>query len=160
MKYLLILGGSFILEGILSVLIPIFTPLFTLTGLLYLILFSKFKDTDIIRIGALTGFLYDIIYMHMLMINMLLFIMLAYFLMRLQHNYSLKQALIIIIISLSSYLLGLYLFILINSNISFDILAFLKSIYKVLVINLLYFGLLAIIFNRSKERKIRIYSYR
>ncbi len=159
MKYIIILVISFIIEGIICVLLPFLNPLLTLIALIYASLYSKIHTNNLIKIGALVGFLYDVVYMHTCLINMLIYILIVYYLKKIEIRNSWKITVIVESITIVSYVLILYVFMLYSNHFIFNWYLLLKSLGSALI-NTIYLMLLLIIFNRSKQRKINIYYYR
>lgn len=157
-RYIIILGVSFIMEGILSIWLP-FNFLLTLMALVYICIFSKFRTTTLIKISAVVGFIYDIVYMHTCFINMLMFILITYYLTRIDVQKSWKQAIIMGTITIIWYIVSLYIFVVYSYHMMFDGYILFKSIV-IACLNIIYLLLLLMLFNRSKQRKISIYSYR
>lgn len=144
---------SFILDSIISNFISlntIFAPLFTLMSLIIVYPYFNGNHKNFLITAFFTGFAYDIIYTNTIVIHGLLFIAIAFIIIRLNiifsNNY--LNVIIMAIISIIIYRLISYGLLLITNNISFNFVILLKSIYQSLIINIIYILLAFMITDR------------
>ncbi|MEG0826143.1 MAG: rod shape-determining protein MreD [Bacilli bacterium] len=135
---------SFFLESILSNYINIstnfFTPLFTITSLI--VIYSKFEN-KYLKICLLFGLLYDLVFTDTLFINMILFLLIGFFVkfvnIYLPKNYINNSIILIIIIIF--YRIFIYIIMLMANQLTNNAFLLFKSIYSSLLLNIIY-GLL------------------
>ncbi len=152
---------SFILDSLISNFIPlnsILMPLFTLMSLIIIYPYFNDKKNKYLLTCFVTGACYDLIYTNTIIIHGFLFLVIAFIIMKLNlilsNNYI--NVAIVAIISIVIYRLIAYGLLLITANISFDFFTLLKSIYKSLLINVIYVVLLFIITD-SIATKLKIH---
>ena len=134
---------SFLLDGILSKYIlpnSIFLPLFTIVSLV--LIYPYFNDNNYcyFRYIAIIGLLYDITYLNTIFLNFFIFIIIGFF--NCLFNYLLSNNLytnvMITVISIILYRLSHYLYLAIFKTQTFDLMILFESIYKSLILNILY----------------------
>ena len=144
---------SFVLDSIVSNFISIntlFAPLFTLMSLIIVYPYFNYNHKHFIITAFITGMAYDLIYTNTIIIHGLLFIAIAFLIIKLNvvfsNNY--LNVVIMAIISIIVYRLISYGLLLITNNISFNWIVLLKSIYQSLLINIIYILLTFMITDR------------
>ena len=162
-----ILGISFILDGVLTNFLPylqddlsIFTPMFTLVSILLVSPFFRKREREYYIVIFVLGILYDLFYTNLLFFNGVLFFLLGFFLKKIEKNFpwNFLNVLIetVIVIILYESLTGLILFTFNMVPVTVP-----KVLYKILhslVANIMYVGLVYGIlkFLPKKFKKISI----
>ena len=144
---------SFILDSIVSNFLStntLFAPLFTLMSLIIVYPYFNGNHKNFLITSFVTGMAYDLIYTNTIIIHGLLFIAIAFLIMKLNvvfsNNY--LNVVIMAIISIIVYRLISYGLLLITNNISFNSIMLLKSVYQSLIINIIYILLAFMITDR------------
>ena len=135
---------SFLLDGIISVNLhqgTMFLPLFSLLSIVLIYPTFRTQQHNIyLLVAASVGFLYDIIYVHSLFLNTVIFIGLALITMKIYsvlpvnilNTYVVSLAVIVL------YRVIIFLFLALIQAISFDVVGLLNSIISSLIINFIY----------------------
>ena len=151
---IIILIISFILDGILTNFLPytvgslsIFTPYLTLTSLIIVYQFYYHKDKEYLLTAFILGLLYDLFYTNLLFFNGLIFVLIAYIVIK---WYKVTGFNIISILIYVTVLISLYEFIFAGMIIVFDLVPvnINKLLYKIshsLVLNLIYIEVLYLV---------------
>ena len=131
---------SFILDGIISLLIipnSLFFPLFTLMSLLVIYKF-KLSNSLYLIICGIIGLIYGITY-HNALLDMGLFILIGIFIIIIYNKFNIDSLSIILlsVFLIIIYRLFTYIFLLFNEYI-FNPYQLFKGIYSSLIINILY----------------------
>lgn len=138
-----LLAFSFIFEGIFSNFISVysfFSPLFVLMSLIAIYPFLINDKFSYYKYCFITGILYDIIYMDTIIVHGFLFLIIGYFITKINlilannHINVMVMALIIIIV----YRLIMYLLLILTGNVVPNFGNFAESIYLSLVANMIY----------------------
>lgn len=145
---------SFFLESILSNYINIstnfFTPLFTITSLI--VIYSKFEN-KYLKICLLFGLLYDLVFTDTLFINMILFLLIGFFVkfvnIYLPKNYINNSIILIIIIIF--YRIFIYIIMLMANQVTNNAFLLFKSIYSSLLLNIIYGLVIYFIIKHTKN---------
>lgn len=134
---------SLFLESIVSVLIPInsfFNPLFTLVSLVLIYPYFVNDNSKYIKYCAIIGLIYDLMFTNTLFFNLIMFIIIGYFIklinITLSNNFI--NVVIITIINIIIYLLITYLILLIIGYKTFNVNYLMMIISKSLLLNGMY----------------------
>ena len=150
---------SLLLDGILSKYInvnSILIPLFTIMSLI--IIYPYFYDQKkYLRYCAILGLLYDIAYMNTVFYNFFVFILLAFIISFFYYLFSNKLLITIFIslITICSYRIINYLFLVVIKNYDINFNVLLKSIYSSLILNVI-FCILGYILSKLYSKKHNI----
>ena len=146
---------SFILEGILNSVLYKLIPLFTLTSIVTTSYYYK-KDVTI-KYSVLIGLLYDITYTNTVILNSVIFFIIAFVIIFYNKNVkkSLLNLIILNIISIIFYLIFTYFLQLLFNYINFDLKKLTSSVIKSITVNTIYLLIMSIIL----KNKLFKYSY-
>ena len=144
---------SFILDSIVSNFISLntlFAPLFTLISLIIVYPYFNNNHKQFLITAFITGMAYDLIYTNTIIIHGLLFLAIAFLIIKLNTIFSNNYLNVVImtIISIIIYRLISYGLLLITNNISFNWMVLLKSLYQSLIMNIIYILLAFMITDR------------
>ena len=136
---------SFILEGILNSVLYKLIPLFTLTSIVTTSYYYK-KDVTI-KYSVLIGLLYDITYTNTVILNSVIFFIIAFVIIFYNKNVkkSLLNLIILNIISIIFYLIFTYFLQLLFNYINFDLKKLTSSVIKSITVNTIYLLIMSII---------------
>lgn len=151
---------SILLESITSNIIPMnsmFNGLFTLTSLIIIYPYFNNDDKSFLKYSAIIGLSYDIIFTDTLFLNMIIFLLMALLIkkinMTLSNNYI--NVMIITLIVVTSYLTLTYLLLYLIGYKQFNLTYLYKIIFQSYISNVLYSCILYIITDKiSKKHKI------
>lgn len=134
---------SFFLDGILSKYIlpnTFFLPLFTIVSLVIIYPYFNNNNFRYFKFISLIGLLYDITYFNTLFYNFFIFIILGFIIGLLNYLLSnnLYTNLLTTIIIIIIYRIILFLIIFIFKNHTYSLFELLQSIYKSLILNIIY----------------------
>ena len=152
---------SFILDSIVSNFISlnsVFTPLFTLMSLLLIYPYFKNNNYKYLITCFVSGLCYDLIYTDTIIIHGFLFLLIGFIVTRfsLILSNSFVNILILAIVCIVIYRFITYGLLLITANTSFKWIFLFKSIYKSILMNLIYVSMGYIILEKlSPKLKIR-----
>ena len=144
---LVILILSFILDGILTNFLPytvgnlsLFTPYLTITALIIIYQFYHHQDKKYLLTALITGILYDVFYTNLLFFNGLIFLVIAYIVIK---WYKVTGFNVISILIYIAALITVYELIFSGIILAFDLVPMTigRLIYKIshsLILNLIY----------------------
>jgi len=156
---------SLLLDALLSGYIPIFInnnnlfiPMFTVISLIIIFPYFNNDEFSYLKVCALFGLIYDVLFTNTLGLNIVLFIILGFIINFLDGTLSnslisiiIKMLVVIIIFDSLTYLILLML-----DYINYGILVLLKKILKSLTLNFIYFVILHFFTNIiAKKYRIR-----
>ena len=157
---ILVLLVSFVLEGILSIIIPtnsLFIPIFSIIALATV--YPLFKDNRIkyLIYASSLGLLYDIVYTNTPFTNTLSFLVTAYIISLIYEYIKVSKfnILLIDIIVILFYQTFSYMFLCILSYSKFNETTFIENLYSSLISNVIY-GLILYIILEIFRKKRRI----
>ena len=160
MNYLwIILILSFVLEGIVSLLIPmidtLFLPLFTIVALVVIFPYIPKHHYEFECCLVLIGFCYDLIYTNTVCMHAILFFLLGYWIRFLSRSFSehFSSQIFIVILSILLYQLSNFFLFIITGTLSFNYVLLRNAIVGSLISNLIYAVLLYGLLNFLKKRK-------
>lgn len=162
---MMILIGSFLLEGIFSLFVPMlssyFFSLFTLIALISIFPYVKKQEFGFERICIFIGFAYDLIYTNTVCIHAFLFFIFAYLVRLLYHFFkeNIWNQIMITLILIISYRVLSFLLLIVIGYLSADVFLLWNSIIGSIFINLIYSLLLYVILQALKKRKRVILYY-
>lgn len=152
---------SFLLESIVSNFISLdsqlFMPLFTLVSLLIVYPFFNKKESDYLKLCAITGLFYDIVYTDTLLFHLLLFVMLGYLITKINNvvNTNFISICFMIPIIIILYRILSYSILCLSGFLLFDWANLGESIYSSLLLNIIYGEFIYIITDRvAKKHKV------
>lgn len=146
---------SFILDNIISKLIPynsLMYPLFSILSLELIYPYFNYNDNRYHVLSFFLGLIYDLAYTDTIFLNASIFLLLSYILKIIfkKFNYNYLSVLIVSIITIIYYRLSVYLILVLVKYLSFDILSLIRGIYNSLIINIIYISILYIIVNGKR----------
>lgn len=153
---------SFLLESIISnfVLIDslLWLPLFTLVSLVIVVPYFNRKEANYLKLCAITGLFYDIVFTDTLCFNMLLFVLLGIVISKVMSiiNFNFISIVFFIPIIIIFYRILSYLIICFSGFLIFDWVHLGESIYSSLLINILY-GVILYFITSKLSKKYHIY---
>ena len=157
---ILVLLVSFVLEGILSIIIPtnsLFIPIFSIIALATV--YPLFKDNRIkyLIYASSLGLLYDIVYTNTPFTNTLSFLVTAYIISLIYEYIKVSKfnILLIDIIVILFYQTFSYMFLCILSYTKFNETTFIEKLYSSIILNIIY-GLILYIILEIFRKKRRI----
>ena len=141
---------SFILDSIISNFISLnslFMPLFTLMSLIIIYPYFNGNIKRYFITCFVTGLCYDLIYTDTIIIHAVLFLIIGFIIVKLNQFFSNNylNVMVMAVICIIIYRFMAYNLLLITANVSFNVLALVKSIYQSLILNLIYIVLLFMI---------------
>ena len=154
---------SFLLEQLILVTFDknsLLIPLFSLISLLFTYQLLKNKK-NLLYVGLVMGFIYDIALTQTLFLNTLLFALISIIII---HYYNLMSTkliytIILALICIITYRTITYIAYIIFNIESFDIFELLKGIYSSLIINIVYIVIMQLILNKKIKRRNRDTEY-
>ncbi len=159
---ILIIIISFILDSIISNIINIhgiFNPLFTLMSLIIVYPYFNGNKISYYKAAFLTGLFYDLIYTDTMIVHAIIFTFIAFIITKLNIVLACNwlNDTLIALACIVIYRLIMYMLLLINGNIEFNVSYILESIYSSILINIIYiitvFNITDKISNKLKIRK-------
>lgn len=161
---IVILIVSFVLESVISNFFSVnsfFVSLFSLTALIAVYpLFEEEKSQYFIS-AWLLGLAYDLIYTDTIIFQAFLFLLIAYLvtLLRTVLSDNLLNLIVVLLICIISYRTVNYFSLIITGNLDFNFMNFLASIYKSIILNVIYCLCLSWIVNIIKRKKKKRYVF-
>lgn len=140
----ILLFVSIILEGIISLIIPIYHSIFVPTFLLITIIciYPYFKDNykKYFMIIFIAGLVYDFLYTQTLFLDAVIFLLLAFLYHKVYKyiNYKFLGTIIIFVLSISLYRISIFLILCITGYNIFSFSRLWMSILDSLVLNIIY----------------------
>ncbi len=143
-KIVIYLILSFYLDGIISTMINTSTnflnPLFNITALVIIYKFFERKEKTYFILSSLIGLSYGIYYTDTFILNMVVFLLLAFFIkfinIYLAHN--ILSDITKVILTIIFYRLVTFIILIIVGYVDFDLYMLSKSIYSSLFLNTIY----------------------
>lgn len=134
---------SFILEAFVSNIVSLnglFMPLFTLMSLI--IIFPYFNENikPYLITSFIIGVFYDIIYTNTVVIHGILFLLIAFLIIRLNVVFSSNwiNVMIMALVCIIAYRIASFSILVITNTIPLNFIVLLKSIYQSILLNLIY----------------------
>lgn len=151
---------AFIFESIVSLLVPLnsfLSPLLVVSSLVLIYPYFMNDNSKFLKTSMFLGLLYDIIFTNTLFLNMLLFLLVGFFIKQiniiLSNNY--LNVIIITVLSLLCYLISSYIILNILGVLNFNFKTLIVVIKNALFLNLFYNFLMFFITTKlSKKYKI------
>ncbi len=153
---------SFLLESIVSNFVPLdsvlFLPLFTLVSLIIVSPYFNKKEADYLKLCAVTGLFYDIVFTDTLCFHLLLFVLLGMFISKIMSyiNFNFISIFILIPILITLYRTLSYSIICFSGFLTFDWTVLGESIYSSFLLNLFY-GMILYFITDKLAKKYHIY---
>lgn len=156
MIYSIVIFISFLLEGLISNIIPFHSPLFqncfTLVSLLVLYPYFYNRQSLFFTLAFISGMLLDITYTNTLFLNGLLFLLMAYFIKKLNiwiSSNTINDIFLTIIIIILYRTISYFVLMLIN-NYPFNFNLFATSITSSLILNIIYAVFLSFVMDKLR----------
>lgn len=153
---------SFFLESIISNFIPLdshfFVPLLSLMSLILIYPYFNGEKEDYIKVSALMGFLYDVVFTDTLLLNLVLFILIGLFICFLNRLFSTNffSIVLVSVLVIIAYRFMNYGILCLSGLFEFQMIRFIDSILCSLLLNVIYVILLYFITDfLAKKYRIR-----
>jgi len=163
MIYIIILICSFLLDGLFTLVIPIFSshvlPLFVVVSLTLIYPYLRKRDFLFEKYAIVVGLSYDLIYTNTICMYAIIFYLLSYVLAVCYRysNINFFSQLLIVGLIIIIYRISIFLLLVLINYLPFDLLLLLEIISKSLIGNLIYAVVLYLLLKllRGKERFIK-----
>lgn len=153
---------SFLLESIVSNFVSLdsilFVPLFTLVSLIIVSPYFNKREADYLKVCAVVGLFYDIVFTDTLCFHLLLFVLLGILISKIMSyiNFNFISLCILIPIFITLYRIFSYCIICFSGFLSFDWQALGESIYSSFLLNLFY-GMILYFITDKLAKKYHVY---
>ena len=161
---IVILVVSFILESAISNFFPVnslFVSLFSLTEILAIYPLFEDEKRKYFLAAFLLGLAYDLIYTDTIIFEAFLFLFIAYLVtvLRTVLSDNFLNSIVILLVCIVAYRTINYFSLIITGNLDFNLHNYLASIYKSIILNVIYCLALNPIVNFIKRRKKKSYLF-